>query len=238
VNLQSDGGSISGNTPVCTGTNSTVLTLSNNIGTNKQWQSSSDDITFVNISSATGTTYTATNLTATTYYRTAVTNPGCSVAYSLSVPMVVNPNNTVSAASASPSVCINSPMTAITHTTTGATGIGTPTGLPTNVTASWANNTITISGTPSVANTFNYSIPLTGGCGTVNATGTIRVNALPVLSFTAQAGATACANVDVTYTTQASQANYLWTFTGTLNTLEDSSSFLTCISSFSSNKAF
>jgi hypothetical protein len=141
VNLQSDGGSISGNTPVCTGTNNTVLTLSDNVGTSKQWQSSSDDITFVDIPSATGTTYTATNLTATTYYRTAVTNPGCSVAYSLSVPMVVNPNNTVSAASASPSVCINSSMTAITHTTTGATGLGTATGLPTGVTASWANNT-------------------------------------------------------------------------------------------------
>jgi hypothetical protein len=34
-------------------------------------------------------------------------------------------------------------------------------------------NTITISGTPTVLfATFNYSIPLTGGCGAVNATGT------------------------------------------------------------------
>ena len=66
-------------------------------------------------------------------------------------------------------------LTAITHTTTGATGIGAATGLPAGVTAAWAANTITISGTPTAAGVFNYSIPLTGGCGTVNATGTITV---------------------------------------------------------------
>ena len=63
----------------------------------------------------------------------------------------------------------------ITHTTTGATGIGAPTGLPAGVTAAWASNTITISGTPTASGIFNYSIPLTGGCGSVNATGTITV---------------------------------------------------------------
>jgi hypothetical protein len=43
------------------------------------------------------------------------------------------PNNTVSAASSTPTLCINTALTAITHTTTGATGIGT--GLPSGVTA-------------------------------------------------------------------------------------------------------
>jgi hypothetical protein len=63
--------------------------------------------------------------------------------------------------------------------TTGATGIGTATGLPTGMTATWSNNTIKISGTPTAANTFNYTIPLTGGCGSVNATGTIVVSETP-----------------------------------------------------------
>ncbi|MFM8486969.1 MAG: hypothetical protein ACKOCH_11575, partial [Bacteroidota bacterium] len=40
-------------------------------------------------------------------------------------------------------------MTNITHATTGATNIGTATGLPPGVTAHWASNVITISGTPS-----------------------------------------------------------------------------------------
>ena len=34
---------------------------------------------------------------------------------------------------------------------------------------------ITVSGTPTASGTFNYSIPLSGGCGTVAATGTITV---------------------------------------------------------------
>ena len=83
--------------------------------------------------------------------------------------------NTVSAATSIPVLPINTALTPITLTTTGATGIGTPTGLPAGVTASWASNTITISGTPTVSGTFNYTIPLTGGCGSVNATGTIVV---------------------------------------------------------------
>ncbi|MDP5049466.1 MAG: fibrobacter succinogenes major paralogous domain-containing protein, partial [Saprospiraceae bacterium] len=54
------------------------------------------------------------------------------------------------------------------------------TGLPSGVTAAWSANVITISGTPTAAGTFNYTIPLTGGCGTMSATGTITVNPAPV----------------------------------------------------------
>ncbi|NHM01045.1 beta strand repeat-containing protein, partial [Flavobacterium difficile] len=100
---------------------------------------------------------------------------GCSGGTATGV-ITVNANNTVSAASSSPTLCVNTTLaTPITHTTTGATGIGTPTGLPTGVSASWSSDTITISGTPSVSGVFNYSIPLTGGCGAFNATGTINV---------------------------------------------------------------
>ena len=79
--------------------------------------------------------------------------------------------------SATPTLCINTALTPITHATTLATGIGAAAGLPAGVTATWAAGTITISGTPSVSGVFAYSIPLTGGCGTVNATGTITVTA-------------------------------------------------------------
>uniref|UniRef100_UPI0009E2A9E7 PKD-like domain-containing protein n=1 Tax=Tenacibaculum mesophilum TaxID=104268 RepID=UPI0009E2A9E7 len=98
----------------------------------------------------------------------------------LNEPVTINPCNTASPPSSTPSLCVNSPLTNITHTTTIATGIGIPTGLPSGVTASWNSNTITISGTPTNTGVFNYNIPLTGGCNTVSATGTITVNALPV----------------------------------------------------------
>jgi hypothetical protein len=93
--------------------------------------------------------------------------------------ITVSPNNTAGPASSAPSLCVNTPLTAITHSTTGATGIGMATGLPAGVSASWTADVITITGTPTVSGTFNYSIPLTGGCGSVNATGTITVRVLP-----------------------------------------------------------
>ena len=91
----------------------------------------------------------------------------------------------------SPSVCVNEAITNITYNTTGATGIGTPTNLPTGVTAAWSSNVITISGTPTVAGTYAYSIPLTGGCGTVAATGTITVLPTESAAFS-YASATYC----------------------------------------------
>ena len=88
--------------------------------------------------------------------------------------------NTASAASSSPTLAVNTVLTPnITHSTTLATGIGTATGLPSGVTASWSANVITISGTPTATGSFSYEIPLTGGCGSVKATGNITVSATP-----------------------------------------------------------
>lgn len=104
------------------------------------------------------------------------------LSYTLSSPIIIGSTyatNTAGVASLLPIVCLNTSFTPVTHTTTGATGIGPATGLPAGITASWAANSITISGTPTASGTFNYSIPLTGGCGTVAATGTITVNPVP-----------------------------------------------------------
>lgn len=128
-------------------------------------------------------------------------------------------SNTVGAASSTPTLCINTALTNITHTTTGATGIGTATGLPSNVTASWASNTITISGTPTQSGTFNYSIPLTGGNGSVNATGTITVNAAPSIG-TQPSDATICVGGTYSPSVVASGGvtlSYQWQYSSSLN---------------------
>jgi hypothetical protein len=104
-------------------------------------------------------------------------------------------DNTAGNASSTPTLCVNTTLTNLTHITTSATGIGSATGLPDGVSASWANNMITISGTPTASGIFNYSIPLTGGCGNVSATGTITVN-----------GSTSTTNIIVC----SSQIPYLW----------------------------
>jgi hypothetical protein len=120
-----------------------------------------------------------------------------------SILLAISPPNTVTAASAAPSLCVNSPLTNITHTTTRATGIGTATGLPAGVTAIWSSNTITISGTPTASGTFNYSIPLTGGCGTVNATGTITVLPSPTGVSASSSASTICAGGSVNLSSSA-----------------------------------
>ena len=94
--------------------------------------------------------------------------------------ITVTPNNTAGAPSSTPTLCISTALTSITIATTGATGIANDNvaganGLPAGVSAHWVANTITISGTPTASGTFNYSIALSGGCGSVNATGTITV---------------------------------------------------------------
>lgn len=126
-----------------------------------------------------GTNQTATISSAGTY-TVNVNNNGCISANN--VTLTTTPLNTVVAGSSTPTLCINSALTAITHSTTGATGIGSSAGLPAGVTADWASNTITISGTPTESGTFVYSIPLTGGCGSVNATGTITVTGVSCAS--------------------------------------------------------
>ena len=130
--------------------------------------------------SAPNASYTVTGLQAGTnydiYYRA---NCGSSTS-AWSLTSNFSTPNSVSAASSTPTLCQGTVLISITHNTEGATGIGTATGLPSGVTAAWSSNIITISGTPAVSGVFSYSIPLTGGFGSVSATGTITVLAAPI----------------------------------------------------------
>ena len=114
-------------------------------------------------------------------------------------------------------MCINTALTNITHTTTGATGIGTATNLPAGVTAAWVSNTLTISGTPTASGTFNYSIPLTGGCGAVTATGSIVVTPNNTVALSSAAGTdaqTKCINTAITNITYNTTTATGATFSG------------------------
>jgi hypothetical protein len=68
-------------------------------------------------------------------------------------------------------------MAVITYTTSDATG-ATVTGLPAGVDGAWANNTYTISGTPTAPGTFTYTVTTANvnGCTNVTASGKIVVN--------------------------------------------------------------
>src|SRR5579871_4565185 len=61
-------------------------------------------------------------------------------------------------------------------------------------------------GTPTAAGTFNYTIPLTGGCGAATATGTITVN--PILSVTINCGPSTVSSVTFNWGAVAGATGY------------------------------
>ena len=115
--------------------------------------------------------------------------------------------NTAGVASSTPTLCINTALTNITHATTGATGISDDGVAGCKWITRWSEcllvrNVITISGTPTASGTFNYTIPLSGGCGSVDATGTITVTADNTAGV-ASSTPTLCINTALTNITHA-----------------------------------
>ncbi|MFN0082001.1 MAG: beta strand repeat-containing protein, partial [Ferruginibacter sp.] len=139
-----------------------------------------------------------------TFAYTVTTTGGCSTA-TASGTITVNTDVTIAlssgAATAAQNLCINTAITNITYATTnGATG-AIVTGLPVGVTGSFAGSVFTISGTPTVAGTFSYTVTTTGGCSTATATGTITVNPAATIllsSAAATAAQTVCINTAIT----------------------------------------
>ena len=124
-NSVSFGGSISGGSTVCSGNNSTILTLSGEIGNIIKWQSSSDNWTSSTDIYNTTNSYTVTNLTNTTKYRVVVQNGVCPSANSVETTIMVVAQPTAPAIAKSPSdatVCANQPLTVSVTAGTGGTG--------------------------------------------------------------------------------------------------------------------
>ncbi len=104
-------------------------------------------------------------------------------------------------------LCINTPtLTNITYAVGGTGTGGSVSGLPAGVTSVFAGGVITISGTPTVAGVFNYTVTTTGPCVKPSATGTITVTADGTLMLTSAAGTdnqARCINVPITNITYA-----------------------------------
>jgi len=206
VTTAPNAGTISGTQAICS--NGTT-TFSSNGNSGGAWTSSDQAVATINSTSGVITPVAAGSSTIT---YTITGTGGCSNATATSS-VTVTAANTAAAASSTPTLCINTALTNITHTTTGATGIGTATSLPTGVSAAWSSNTITISGTPTASGTFNYIIPLTGGCGGINATGTITVTTNTAAA--ASSTPTLCINTVLTNITHATtDATGIGTATG------------------------
>jgi gliding motility-associated-like protein len=105
-------GAVASSTSVCTGTNSTVLTLSGHTGTVTRWQYD-EGAGWVDIANVT-TTYTAVNLTTTTSFRAEVQNGTCPPAFSAPATITVDPPTVAGAVASSTSVCTGTNSTVLT----------------------------------------------------------------------------------------------------------------------------
>jgi|GEM_PF-3494458 len=180
-------GTIGANQSGCTGFDPSAITEtaapSGGSGTIQyQWQSSSDNATWTDISGATSQTYDPSTLASTTYFRRGVRRSGCSsYIYSASVTMTVSPAISIVSQPVSATISSGGTQT-LTVTATG----GSP-----SLTYQWqsSSNNITftnISGatsstytTPALTSTTYYKVIVaaTGsGCGSVtSATATVTV---------------------------------------------------------------
>jgi hypothetical protein len=164
-------------------------------------------------------TISGTPSVAGTFIYTITLTGGCGIVTTTGT-ITVTPANTIALSSAigtdNQTPCINTALTDITYATTGATG-ATFTGLPTGVTGNWAANVITISGTPSVSGTYNYTVTLTGGCGTATSSGTIIVTPANTVALSSAAGTDSqiiCINTNLANITYATTGATGATVTG------------------------
>ena len=182
VSNVSVGGTIAGSATVCTGTNSTGLTLSGHTGAITNWESSLDNFATAGTPIAnTTTTLTATSLSATTSYRAVITSGACAAVNSATATVTVSPASVGGTAAATASTICSGSSTTVSvsgHTGTiqwqqsadGSTGWTTVSGGSGGTTATYT--------TPNLTSTTSYRAVITSGaCATVNsATATVTVN--------------------------------------------------------------
>ncbi len=148
--------------------------------------------------------------TAIGTYNYTVTTTGTCLQASATGSITVTPNATLTLTSApattTQTVCINTPITSITYAISGGGTSGSATGLPAGVTGTFSGGTFTISGTPTAAGIFNYTVNTSGSCGQASAIGTITVNDDATLSLSSAPSTNAqeiCLNTAITTITYA-----------------------------------
>jgi len=186
--------SVVGSNTVCSG-NSITLNLSSYTG-NIQWQSSTDNTIFSNISGATGISYTAANITTATYYRAVVTSGACASATSDPFSISVAAPTTIATNLVNPAaICLGGPAPQLSVTATGSgliyTWYSEVNGIP-NILVGENNSTYTPP--VNIAGTYYYYVVVGGNCGNVtSSTAIVQVN--PAVSAGTIAGAgTVCSS--------------------------------------------
>ncbi|MDI6832506.1 MAG: T9SS type A sorting domain-containing protein [Bacteroidales bacterium] len=199
--LTSIGGtaSVTGSTSFCDVAPSVVFNLTGYYGS-IQWQQSTDGNTWSNISGATSSTYTATNLTTTTHFRAMVTSGTCNEASNV-ITITVNPAPVAGTASANVSdICQNS---SVTLSLAGYSQNSTIQWQQSNDGSNWTNiaggTTATFAYTPTNPGTYYIRAQVTNSCGSQNSNSiNLTINPLPNAGTASASPQSICQNDNIT----------------------------------------
>ena len=187
---------ITGTATFCVGT-TTQLTGSQTADPTTPWASSNTGVATVN------NTGLVTGVAPGTSVITYKNSTGCTATSTVTINDNATITLTSTPATTSQTACINTAITPITYLIGGGGTGATVSGLPTGVTGSYNSGTkvFTISGSPSVPGTFNYTVSTTGPCIKPSATGVITVTPDATISLSSAAGTdaqTICNNSTIT----------------------------------------
>ncbi|CAN5478573.1 hypothetical protein BH11BAC3_BH11BAC3_00270 [soil metagenome] len=132
-------------------------------------------------------------------YTVTTSGPSCTPVSAVGT-ITVTPAATITLSSAagtgSQTVCISNPIVNITYAIGGSgTGASITAGaLPAGLNTSFSGGVFTISGTPNVSGSFNYTITTSGGCGFATITGTMLVQTETLVLTSGAASPTVCIN--------------------------------------------
>lgn len=213
-------GTISANQQVCSGSAPSPITLTGHVG-NIQWQISTNNSTWTNITGATAATLTsaqAGNLTATRFFRAVISGNGCSSINSSSVQVAVSTAPVITSQPlATVSVCQNANYTLAatvtgsslsyqwfsntTNSNTGGTSMGS------------SRNAQTVALTPdtSTPGTYYYYLVVTSGaCSVTSAVSVITVLPQPVVGTASASSLALCAGETTTLSLAGSTGTIQW----------------------------
>ncbi len=220
VDVAPVGGNLTGDTSVCYGATSGLITLTGQSGTIQNWESSVSPFQFWNTIANTTNTYNSGPLTETTQFRALVGNGSCVSAVSSTTTVTVGANN-------------GGPITAVGGTVSGDQSVITGTQPDTNLTAAPTTGTVAYwemasdSGFSSPTTINVVSNTLTGAqIGILNATTYFRAvvqdgctfaNSTNYVTITVSSGFTMSPNQVICFNTQPtdlSTTNYSGSITG------------------------
>ncbi|MET3886003.1 HYR domain-containing protein [Niastella sp. OAS944] len=222
VTPASAGGTVSGSSTVCSGSNSGTMVLSGHTGNVIRWEFSTDGGGTWSTINNTTTSQTYTNLTATRQYRAVVLSGVCASANSAAAIITVGGSAVGGTVSGSATVCSGSNNG--TLTLSGHSGTVSMWQFSTNGGGSWTNiaNTTTSQTYTNLTQTTQYRAVISGCATTVNSgIATVTVGASLAVTIAASDAANEfCNNLTLTANASVPVQSYLWSNSATTQSIK------------------